>query len=552
MLRHLVIRRFAVIDDLEIDFSPGFTAITGETGAGKSILIDALGLLLGDRAEPGLIADDSEQAELEAVFRLDDAHPASDWLRQQALAEDEELILRRILSRSSSSRAWINGRSATIGQLAELGELLVEIHGQHEHQQLGSSATQRQLLDRQVDTAITTAVAQAYDRWLAARDELAAFEADSSDPEQLELLRYQHRELQALNLRAGEYGELEAEQERLSRIDEIRQAASTAAAALDQIDDPAARTMIQQALSSLSGTRSLDRRIEEAAGMIEQARIYVDEAHAALERIASEETGDPERLAAVNQRLELALDLARKHRVAPDELVALTARLGVRLDTLEHQGERRDELELAVQQAADQWLEAAGLLGTQRRQAASRLAQRGVECLAELGMPQARLMFEVTAVDPAQPSRHGGDQVAITFSANPGQSPKPLARVASGGELSRVALALMIATGVDDQPLTRVFDEVDAGVGGPTAQAVGRFLHQVAEGGQAFCVTHLPQVAARADHQIRVIKRIDGERTRTEAERLDAQQRQREIARMLGGVESEASLAHASEMLQSP
>lgn len=549
MLRHLAIRHFAIISEVEIEVPPGFTAITGETGAGKSILIDALGLLLGDRAESGLIAADSEQAELEAVFTLTEGEPARRWLAEQALDEGEELIIRRVLTASSGSRAWINGRSATVGQLAELGGLLVEIHGQHEHQQLEKPATQRCLLDRRIEQELVAAVAGHYERWRKARTDLSEFDNEAGDPQQLELLRFQVRELTDLDLAEGEFEALELEQERLARIDEVRLAIATAGNALDSDDGPNARAQLLQALAALEPVRELEPGLQETARMLEEARINIDEALAVLEREEIEDDGDPERLVAVNRRLETALDLARKHRVSPAELPALSDRLGQQLERLENQGERRKVLNEAVSAAEMDWQNAARALSEARLQTAGTLSEAVGERLAALGMDNARLEFAVTPIENAEPSPHGRDRIRIEFSANPGQPPQTLSRVASGGELSRIALALMVSSDGGEGPNTRIFDEVDAGVGGETAHVVGRFLHEVAEGGQAMCVTHLAQVAARADHQLRVVKRSQGDGTALRVEALDAGQRRSEIARMLGNADSKKGLAHAAELL---
>jgi len=549
MLRHLAIRHFAIISEVEIDIDPGFTAITGETGAGKSILVDALGLLLGDRAESGLIAEGHKQAELEAVFTLHADEPARTWLAEQALEEGDELILRRVLTAPSGSRAWINGRSATVGQLSELGGLLVEIHGQHEHQQLEKPSVQRRLLDRQVDRTLLDRVAERYQRWQEAHGALSELETALGDADQLDLLRFQVRELSDLALAEGEFQSLEQEQERLARSDDVRLAITGAGNALDSDEGPGARNLIHQALQSVEPVRSLEPGLDETAKMLEEARINIDEALTSLERLGSEEQGDPERLATVNRRLEKALDLARKHRVRPDELPALTTRLSQRLDSLDNQGERREQLARALERSTDDWRKAAKALSTARKKVADTLSAAVTARLGELGMEAASIHFEVEPDSDAAPAQHGMDQVRIELSANPGQPMQPLSRVASGGELSRVALALMIAVDPQDGPTTRIFDEVDAGVGGETAHAVGRFLHQAAGAGQAMCVTHLAQVAACADHQLRVRKETGQGATVLAVESLDGKTRQCEIARMLGSAESEKSLAHAAEML---
>ncbi|WP_376690181.1 DNA repair protein RecN [Wenzhouxiangella sp. EGI_FJ10409] len=549
MLRHLAIRHFAIISEVEIDIEPGFTAITGETGAGKSILVDALGLLLGDRAESGLIAEGHKQAELEAVFRLDEDDPARHWLAEQALEEGDELILRRVLTAPSGSRAWINGRSATVGQLSELGGLLVEIHGQHEHQQLEKPAVQRRLLDRQIDGKTVEAVAETYRHWHEARQALDVLESELGDSDRLDLLRFQVRELSDLALADREFESLELEQERLARSDDVRLAVVQAGNALDSDEGPGARSLLHQAIQALEPVRELESELDETTRMLEEARINIDEALAALERLGSEDEGDPERLATVNRRLEKALDLARKHRVQPGELPALAHELSERLESLENQGERREKLGRDLEQGLERWREASRQLTRARSKAAADLSGKITARLGDLGMDTADFAFRVEADADASPSDHGMDRVRIEFSANPGQPMQPLSKVASGGELSRVALALMIAADRQDGPKTRIFDEVDAGVGGETAHIVGQFLREAAGTGQAMCVTHLAQVAARADHQLWVRKEKSKGTTALMIESLDAQARQREIARMLGSADSEKSRAHAAELL---
>jgi len=548
MLRALTIRHFAIIESQELDFEPGFTAITGETGAGKSILIDALGLLLGDRADSTLIAGNHDQAELSARFDLHGADEARAWLADQAMTEGDELIVRRVLSTQGNSRAWINGRSATIGQLAELGAFLVEIHGQHEHQLLERPDTQRRLLDQRVGDELVRAVAGRFVGWQAARQALEDFETEAGDPSQLELLRFQCRELDSMAMTSGEFEQLETEQERLSRSDEIRTNAARAALALDQDDGPSARALLVDAISAIRSISSLDDHLATIATMLEEARINVDEAISELER-HSEDESDPERLDQINRRLEKALDLARKHRIQPTALPELTERLRARLDRLDNQDAKRQELLQDLAASEQAWRQAAGQLSTARIKAAESLGKEVNRHLAELGMDRARMNITVESNEQAKPGRHGHDRIGIDFSANPGLPLKPLSKVASGGELSRVSLALMIAARPRQGPLVRVFDEVDAGIGGETAHVVGRFLREAAGAGQAFCVTHLAQVAACAEHQFRVHKTTTGSTTGVEVRPLDTKQRQAEIARMLGSAESQKSLDHAAEML---
>ncbi|MFU8831602.1 MAG: DNA repair protein RecN [Wenzhouxiangella sp.] len=548
MLRALTIRHFAIIESQELDFEPGFTAITGETGAGKSILVDALGLLLGDRADSTLIASNRDQAELSACFDLHGADDARAWLADQAMTEGDELIVRRVLSTQGSSRAWINGRSATIGQLAELGAFLVEIHGQHEHQLLERPETQRRLLDQRVSEELVRAVAEQFVDWQAAQQALENFENEAGDPAQLELLRFQCRELDNMAMASGEFEQLEAEQERLSRSDEIRNSAARAALALDQDDGPSVRALLIDAISAIRSVSSLDDHLATIAVMLEEARINVDEAISELER-HSEDESDPERLEQINRRLEKALDLARKHRIQPPALPELAERLGARLDRLDNQDAQRQALIKNLASCEDAWRQAAEKLSAARVEAATALGKEVNRHLTELGMDQATMKITVANHEQVKPGRHGQDRIGIDFSANPGLPLKPLSKVASGGELSRVSLALMIAARPRQGPLVRVFDEVDAGIGGETAHVVGRFLREAAGAGQAFCVTHLAQVAACAEHQFRVHKSSRGSTTGVEVSALNDAERQAEIARMLGSAQSRKSLDHAAEML---
>jgi DNA repair protein RecN (Recombination protein N) len=551
MLRALSIRNFAIIEAQELEFEAGFTAITGETGAGKSILIDALGWLLGDRADTGMIAAGQPAAELSASFELGDAQDGvRQWLEEHAMSDGDGLLLRRVVPASGSSRAWINGRSATVSQLAEVGQRLVEIHGQHEHQQLERAEVQRRLLDQQIAETITASIAQAYRKWRTASEALAEFEREAGDAAQAELLGFQTRELNALQLEDGEYEGLEAEQERLSRQDEILTAMAISTRLLDGDDEPGVRGLLSDVRHRLAEVRELDPALGEVAAMLDEAAINIDEAIAGLERMDRSDEDIGPRLDQVNKRLERALDLARKHRVDGRELPALTRTLNERLDRLSHQDDERQRLGNALSAARDQWQRAAAELHAARIKAGEDLSHQVNQHLETLGMDRARLVFSIEADERGEPRPHGWDRIAILFSGNPGQPPRPLARVASGGELSRVSLALMIAARLENGPAIRIFDEVDAGIGGQTAGVVGRFLSEVADRGQAFCVTHLAQVAACADHQLRVVKSSAEGGTRIEVEALDTEQRQEEIARMLGGTLSDKSREHAEELLK--
>lgn len=554
MLCQLSIRDFALIDQLELSFAAGFSVISGETGAGKSILVDALTLLAGGRGDSGLVAAGKPQAELSAQFDLSQRPEVLNWLSEQAMDEAEPtLIVRRVMPAQGASRAWINGRPATISQLAELGEQLIEIHGQHEHQLLERSDTQRQLLDQQLDARLPAAVAEAYRSHQAARQALEAFERAAGDAALAEVLAFQVRELEDLALREGEYGELEQRQQQLSRAGDIDAAVALAISRLDDQDGQdhdSARAGLLAAEQALATVADLNPALADIAAMLAEARVNVDEALAELERHGPNEDADPAEQDRIDRRLARCLELARKHRCAVTELPALTDTLRQRLDALGDQDAQRRQLEAAVAAAEQTWDSAAAALSKARSKTAKTLSLATTERLADLGMDQARLAIEVSADAKLRFSQHGQDRIAIQFSANPGQPLKPLSRVASGGELSRVSLALMLVAQQPDQAISRVFDEVDAGIGGETAEVVGRFLHQVAKQGQAFCVTHLAQVAARADHQYQVSKTSSGGQTQISVRPLSQSERAHELARMLGSADARTSLAHAKAMLK--
>jgi DNA repair protein RecN (Recombination protein N) len=547
MLRSLAITDFTIIDRLELDFGPGFGAITGETGAGKSILIDALGLLLGDRADAAVVAVGARRADLSARFDLSDGHPAMAWLIDQALDEGGELLLRRVVPADGASRAWINGQSATVGQLRELGQHLVEIHGQHEHQRLAESTHQRAWLDRGIDRAIRRRVADAAGAYREARAALERLDAETGAD--ADLLRFQLEELDTLDLGDGELASLEAEQRRLASIDDLQHACSEARAALDGDGEEGALSAAVRAIRALQPVADRDAAFGEILEMLGTARVNLEESTRALARATDDLEADPERLDAVDRRLGRAMDLARKHRREPEELPELRRQLRARLERIDGVAEAREAAERDLTRARTAWEEAARTLHDHRRTIADQRTAAVGEALAALGMETARLEFDIEFDERADVAEHGADRVEILFSANPGQPPRSLKRVASGGELSRLSLAMIIASAEPAAGLVRIFDEIDAGVGGETAHRVGEFLHRAGDGGQAFCVTHLAQVAARAQRQYRVLKRAEDGETRVTVEALDGEARIAELARMLGSTTGETSRRHAEALL---
>lgn len=559
MLRALTIKHFAIIDQAELELEPGFCVITGETGAGKSILVDALSLLIGQRADASMVAKGQPKADLSAYFHLTQASPALKWLQSNAMAEeDQTVVIRRTIQAGGGSRAWINGHPASASQLKDLGAMLIEIHGQHAHQQLSKTEHQRQLVDTQCPKKLIDAVVKAHRLWHEAKLSLEQFEADMGDPSQLDLLTFQVKELEKLALEAGEFVALEAEQERLQRQDEIQLAIQSAAASLDQDDGTSARRLLLQASQAIAPIMDLDPRLANVATLLEEAVINLTEARSELEQLATEPEQDPERLSVINTRMTLALDLARKHRVRPEELPALADSLASRLEKIQDQDQQRALLTNAIKSTEAEWHRAAGALSQARKSVAKTLSASVTKALSTLGMAHATLEIHINPNTDRSPSPKGFDEVAIAFSANPGQPLQPLSKVASGGELSRISLALTLAAGSDAYPMTRVFDEVDAGIGGETAHAVGDFLARVgkanSEHSQALCVTHLAQVAARANHQFQVNKtqtnQSQDKKTAIEIRLLSHNDRGIEIARMLGNAHSKTSLAHARELLE--
>lgn len=537
MLRHLAIRDFAVVRAAELEFGPGLTVISGETGAGKSLLVDALGFLSGARADSAMVRHGAERAELTAEFGLDDAPAAGHWLRAQELDDGDACQLRRTLRADGGSRAWINGRPATLGQLSDLAAHLVEIHGQHEQQALLARPSQLALLDaygRHADLLATVrAAAQSWSTLLREREDLTA-RGDVS--ERVAWLEYQLAELDREELAADAIHALVAGHRRQAHVAELGEACDAALARLG--GDEGGRAIgvqLQQLRHSLGRQAEHEPRLSEVDGMLEAAAIQVDEAAALLERVRADLDLDPGTLEALDRRLARLHELARKHRVAPEGLAGHREALASELDALRGAGERLAALERAVVEAGGQWRAAAASLTTARTAAAGRLSDAVTALLAELGMGGGR--FEVALEPPGEPrpDPNGAERIEFLVAANPGQPARPLRKVASGGELSRISLAIEVAAlGLDAVP-TMVFDEVDSGIGGAVADIVGRRLRALGQARQALCVTHLPQVAAQGHAHYRVSKDTGGGVTRSEVRALDAGQREEELARMLGG-----------------
>ena len=526
MLTHILIRDLAVVSELELELGPGMTALTGETGAGKSILIDALGLTLGDRADGGMIRTGGERAEVAATFALDRLEGVRSWLDEQDLAEEGDCAIRRILPTSGRSRAYINGRLATTSQLQDLGEQLVDIHGQHAHQSLLRPGAQRDLLDGYAgQLALAREVAGRYRDFRARDERLRALETQGAErAARLDLLRFQVGELQALGLSAEAIDELDREQHRLAHLGLLQ---GTTGRLLDTLYDGegALRDQLGRAETELEGLLSYDDRLGEVRDLIAGAAIQIEEAASGLRQYLDGLDLDPALLDQVEIRLALA------------ELEGAE----VSMEVLAREREA----------AWRKYLERATELSERRTQAGARLSATVTAAMAELGMKGGRFEAGVVRGDEAAAGSQGLDRVEFLVSANPGQPLQPLARVASGGELSRISLCIQVATAECAAIPTLIFDEVDVGIGGAVAEVVGRLLRALGERRQVLCVTHLPQVAAQAHHHLRVHKENRDGQTFTHITRLEPETRVAEIARMLGGTAiTEKTLAHAREMIE--
>lgn len=552
MLLHLSISQFTLVDQLELEFGSGTSAMTGETGAGKSITLDALGLALGDRGSAELVRAGSPRADISATFDIGDYPQAAAWLEEQELDAGREVILRRTIAADGRSRAYINGQPVTLLQLRALGEQLIDIHSQHEHQSLLKKETHRRLLDEYGAAGQLAAETRIhYKTW---QDQYRRYRAlaDSAEETQArrDLLQYQLEELEQLKLQPGEIEELESEQRTLANAGDILSGSYQLGALLSGGEGDIAE-QLHRALQLLAAMPGQGPALTEVAQLLDSARIQVDEAAGSLSRYIDRFEMDPERLAEVEERLSAIYQAARKHRVQPQELPALQQQLQGELDEI-GAPDALDKLAAECARLEQDYRAAAGRLSAARTEAAGRLALAVNTQLAELAMPHARVELALAALE--KPAASGLEEVEILITTNPGQPPRPLGKIASGGELSRVSLAIQVVTAQTSRTPTLVFDEVDVGIGGATGDVVGRLLRQLGEergdrSGQVICVTHLAQVAARAHRQYLVEKHSDGTAAFVSLRELTGAERRTEIARMLGGEATAQSLAHAEEML---
>ena len=551
MLNHLLIRNLAVVDEVEVEPGTGLTVLTGETGAGKSILIDALSLALGERADSEAVRSGAERAEVSAGFEISDESAASVWLHEHDLDSDGSCVLRRVVTAEGRSRGYINGNPAPMQTLRALGELLVDICGQQAHQSLGKPDTQRQLLDQNGGLQKQSAqVRAAWQEWQHLQEEYTRLDAARTDQHaRLELLSFQVQELDALDAQPGELAELDAAQRRAANATRLISGAGEALQALyESTDTPTASDLVGKTGQLLSELAETDPALADTARMLSEAEIQISEAADNLRQYLADDRDTGLDLDALETRLGAMHDLARKHRVDPAELPALTARLQDELHKIENVDDTLAGLSEQVASAEKTLLSAAKKLSAGRGKAADSLAGMVSENIRQLGMPDGKFSIELLPLDA--PGAHGAERIEFRVAVNAGIQAGPLNKVASGGELSRISLAIQVAASADGRTPVMIFDEVDAGVGGGTADIVGSRLRELADDTQVLCVTHLPQVASKGHGHFRVSKLSDGTTTRTRAALLNDEERTEEIARMLGGVEiTERTRDHAREML---
>jgi DNA repair protein RecN (Recombination protein N) len=549
VLTHLQLRDLVLVDQAELEFSAGLTALTGETGAGKSIVVDALLLIAGGRAGGDIVRQGAERAEISASFT---ALPAAavNWLNEQSIDYEGEIIVRRVIGADGRSRAYVNGQVVPLQALRELAEFLIEIHGQQEFQHLVSRAAQRELLDERLSSAaLKSTVAELFGKYNACRRDFESLKSAAENRDaRLDLLRYQLRELKSDVTTASAIEELFADQKRVAGRSRLGEAARTALTAAYEADAGSAHDLLGKATAALRGVSDIDAQLGEAGKLLGEAAILTQEAAEALRRYLDALDIDPKRQDEIERRAAALEALARKHRVAVLELPEQLIRVEQEVATLDNVQLSLASLEGRLAELTREYRAAAQRLSDARRTAAQLLGVQVTKLMQTLGMAGGEFAVKVTPSE-TEFSANGSDEVEFLVSANPGQPLKGLAKVASGGELSRISLAVQVAGRAQSSALCMVFDEVDAGIGGAVAEIVGRQLRSLGERAQVLCVTHLAQVASQAHSQFRVTKLSDGKITRTAVKPLGEPERIDEIARMLGGIDiTEQARAHARDM----
>ena len=553
MLTHIRISNFAIIDELELEFSSGFSVLTGETGAGKSIIVDALGLALGDRADSQVVRQGENRAEVALTFDICNLPNAQQWLKNQDLElESNECIVRRVITKEGRSRAYINGSNTPLQQLRSLGNLLVEIHGQHEHQTLLSRDTQLHLLDSFSNTcSLVEQLTKVSKQWHKQHQALLETKASLHEKQtRSEYLQFQLNELSAIDIQPNEIPQLQEEHQRLTHAEMLLSTTERCLQAFDE-SDHSVINILHQHLNELEKLCHIDNSLKEGYELLESAALQVNEANKTLRHYLDRVELDPEKLQLVEQRISAIHDLSRKHNVAPEELLSLQNELQQELDKLAFSDEHIAAFERELADLEQSYHTLASKLSKGRKQGAKKLAKAIERVIHQLGLPNGHFEISLQAItDKLLPSK-GLERVDFLVSTNPGQAPAQLNKVASGGELSRISLAIQVIAANKNENMTFVFDEVDTGIGGGVAETVGQQLASLGLNHQVFCVTHLAQVAALGHRHFNVSKTTDGKTTTTQISPLDDNQRIEEIARMLGGKKiTQQTRGHATEMLR--
>ena len=554
MLTQLTINNFAIVRQLEIELAKGMSVITGETGAGKSIAIDALGLCLGQRIETSMVREGQERAEICATFFIEPTNPAYQWLQEQELQDPDnpsDCILRRVINADGRSKAFINSTPVSASQLKEIGQYLIHINGQHASQLLLKNDYQLQLVDTFAHhNDLLAQMREDYRVWKNLQTQVKNFQQKVAENEaKKQLLQYQVEELDEFALRPNEYLELEEDQRRLSNSEQLTQLSQSALQLLSENETVSIDSMLYRATQYIDELSELDPRYASVQTMLNDALIQVQEATSEVQHLASHIEQDPMLLQEIEQRLGQALQLARKHNVKPEELVDWHQKLKAELTALLDFSESEERLILEEKAAFEKMQHTSKQLHESRFQAAGKLAQQVTHSIKGLAMENAEFFIEVNS-DLTKVTANGADNIVFTLRSNLGQQAQPLAKVASGGELSRISLAIQVLTSDQSAIPTLIFDEVDVGISGKTASVVGKLLRQLGDKCQVLCVTHLPQVACHGHHQFNVEKFTVDDKTETKMTALSQEERVPALARLLGGSEiTELALANAQEML---
>jgi len=551
MLAHLSVNNFAIVKSLQLELSSGMTAITGETGAGKSIAIDALGLCLGDRAEASMVRQGEEKTEVCASFQLDNNLQATRWLEDNELLDGRECILRRIINKDGRSRAFINGSPVPLSQLKSLSQNLINIHGQHAHHQLMRSDYQLSMLDQYAGhSELINQCRSHYQAWRQAKNKLDELRQNSQENQaQKQLLEYQIKELNELSLNENEFVELEQEHKRLSNSGELAMSCQTAIQTLYEDDDVNALHLLQSANQSLVELAELDNTLNALPSMLNDAIIQIEEASSELRHYLEKIEVNPERMAYVEERFSKVMSISRKHHIMADNLYAHHQDLLKQVEDLDGSDEKLEVLEINVEKYHLKFISSAEKLSKSRHRYAKELNKLISQSMHELSMEKAKFCINIEQ-DDNHTSPLGIDNITFLVSTNPGQPLQPIAKVASGGELSRISLAIQVITAQKVDTPSLIFDEVDVGISGPTAAIVGKMLRTLGESTQVLCVTHLPQVAGYGHQQLFVAKQTKAGKTETQMQTLNKEQRISELARLLGGSQiTESTIANAKELL---